>query len=144
MEEIKDVTSETIVESSPQEEQMKAQPELREDQKAYLAVTKNTQLFVNKLTEYEGSKQCVIRAWANSAVSPFNTNELHFSYAHEKELFDLYAEQNSAKLILMMYGLERAGVVKILKPLMEESTQVEIEKTRQEVEQETQLSGITG
>lgn len=74
-------------------------------------------MFLKKLSEYEGSKQQLIRTWTNSTLYPFIEGEPQFSYPAEKELFDLFAETNSAKFFMMVYGLEQAGAISILKPL---------------------------
>lgn len=99
------------------EETKKPEPKLTESQMALASYEHFTNAFVSKVKDFPGSKGSLQRAWANSSVSPLNKGDLHFSYPEEKELFDLFTEANSAKLILMVYALQDAGVLTVHKPL---------------------------
>lgn len=108
-----------------------------ERQQVLAAFEHYTEQFVKALTNYTGSKSQLVRAWANSSISPLNREPLHFSYKHEQDLFDLFAEANSAKLMLMVHGLEDAGVVKLLKPLVEATPpNTEVLMTEEAIKQE--------
>lgn len=76
-------------------------------------------LFMEALDAFPGSRRQLERSWANAALSPLNDKPLEWSYEAEKELFDIYIELNSAKFILMVHGLQDAGVLKLYKPLMQ-------------------------
>jgi hypothetical protein len=118
---------------------------LSEEQNAMLHYEHYVNQFVTALKNFEGSKQQVIRAWANGLVSPLNKEELHFSYPEEQQLFNLYTEANSAKLILMVHGLIKAGVLQQLKPLMEAADFTPSEKQLAELSAtENKVEGNTG
>lgn len=118
---------ETMGTETPTTEAVADTDSLSEAQIAMKSYEHYTSLFIEKIHTYAGSKAQLARAMSNAAVSPLHKGELHFSYPEEKELFELFTEANSAKLVLMIHGLADAGVVKILKPLME-VTQTDSEK----------------
>jgi len=91
---------------------------LTEEQHAMLAFEHFTGLFLQKLNNYSGSRKQIMRAMSHGMVAPLSKEEPRFSYVEEKELFDLYTEANSAKLILMVHGLIKSGALQQLKPLM--------------------------
>ncbi len=98
------------------------------------------EIFSNVLERYEGSKAQIVRSWRNAALSPLNQSPLHFSYPEEKEIFDLYTELNSVKLVLMVHGLAEAGVLTLHKPLMsavpKTASEVELNKLMGDVERQ--------
>lgn len=95
-------------------------PKLSEEQEAHIAFARANSAFITKLNKFAGSKRQVARAWANSSIYPLNeTNSLKFSYPEEKELFEAFNDVNSVKLMLLVHGLIRAGVLAQLKPITE-------------------------
>lgn len=94
-------------------------PHLEEPQQAMKVFRQLMEIFTSVLERYDGGKKQIVRAWLNATLSPLNETPLHFSYPEEKEIFDLFTELNSAKLILMVHGLADAGVLTLHKPLME-------------------------
>lgn len=103
--------------------------ELEEPAMAMQTFKQLMDIFANVLNNYDGGKRQIVRAWLNAAVAPLNSDPLKFSYPAEKEIFDLFTEINSAKLILMVHGLADAGVLTLHKPLMES-----VPRTASEVE----------
>jgi hypothetical protein len=110
-------TEQTVVEQQPV---MEAPPQLSDEQNALLVYKNNLNTFLQKLHNYSGAKSQIVRAWSNSVISPLNSEELHFSYPEEKELFDLATTIDSAKFILMLYSFIRDGKIELKKPLFEE------------------------
>jgi hypothetical protein len=93
-------------------------------------------LFGEALEVFPGAKRQVLRSWMNSAVNPLNKGPLQWSYEGEKELFDIYTEMESAKFILMVHGLQEAGILTLHKPLMQSTatTTSEVELRKQMTE----------
>lgn len=75
---------------------------------------------VIKLESFSGSKSQLQRSIYNIALSPMNTEDLHFSYPIEKEIFDISSKLTDMKLNLMLIGFEEKGYIKILKSFTEE------------------------
>ena len=93
---------------------------LSESQDIYKVFQTSLNEFIKKVGEFSGSKSQLQRVLINLAISPLNSEELHHSYAGEKELFELGTSVNSAKFFLMLQGLEQQGKIIVV-----ENTKVE-------------------
>lgn len=90
--------------------------DLSDQQKALLSFEHFSNLFVKKLFESATSKKKMYRsakAIAQGLLHPLSKTEPTFESSDERELFDLFQEASSAKMMLMMYGLEQSGAIKI-------------------------------
>lgn len=111
-------TNEAVKEVT-QESTPTPEPELSDEQKVLNACKTYLNMFYSKLYNFKGSRRQIINAWMNAAISPLNQSELKFGYPEEKELFDLFEEVNSAKVMLMIFGLIREGKIEVKGDLME-------------------------
>lgn len=110
--------SETL-ETTPVETVETPKQQLSEEQNALISYQTNLNQFIKLAHKFEGSKSQIVRAWTNSAISPMNKDELHFSYPEEQELFNLFEQVNSAKFVLMLYGMIKSGKIELKSPLMD-------------------------
>lgn len=112
---VPEVAPEAPQEAPPQE----APKQLSWDKKAYMHFEAYMGEFARRVNSYSGSRRQLQRAWINAAISPLNKEELHFSYPEEEEIFNLFNELNSAKLLLMMHGFAQDGKIEIKEAFFE-------------------------
>lgn len=101
--------------------------ELSEEERAFLTHRHQLNKFLKALESYEGSKRQIQKAWGLSAIAPFNKDEPKFSYPGERELYESFGELNSAKFLLMLYGLVREKKIQILSPILDGITSTDEE-----------------
>ncbi len=90
--------------------------ELSEDQKILKEFNDSLNLFIKKITNFQGAKSQLKRVMTNLAVSPLNKEEFHWSYPEEKELFELGTIIASNKFMLLLSSLETQGKLVMIDP----------------------------
>jgi hypothetical protein len=113
----------------------KTAQQLTEDQQVLKTFNDTLNVFINKVSTYNGAKSQLQRVLINLAVHPLNKEELHFSYPEEKELFELGSTIASSKFFLMLAGLEAEGKLAFNQEALQQvSVSVDINKEEKKEE----------
>lgn len=138
---MEDIKTDELIQVASSEDVVKEQVPLTEEQETMLIMRELMQQFINQVKGYQGSKKQIQNAWVNAAISPFNDRPLSFSYQEEADLFDTFNELAARKFMLMVYGLEKHGRIKILVPFSEPHqktpSELELEKIAAESSKES-------
>ena len=92
---------------------------LSEEEYTLLYFQQHLQRFVDKVNNYQGARGQLQQVLVSIAVAGLNEEAPEFSYPEQYEVYDMFAELESAKLMLMLYGMKAKGLVEIKQELLD-------------------------